>query len=227
MLIARENTMKRTFTVVAALLLSCSALFAASSEPLQLLNRYEMPASVKGRFDHLGVDLKGNRLFAAAETAHSVLVFDLRSGAYLREIAGIRIPHAIFVREDLNRIYITDGGEGAVKVYDGSTYELLKSIPLKVDADSIAFDPGTKYLYVINGGGDAHESASTYSVIDTTNGAKLADVKIDGDTLEASALDSSSPRIFINNPAKNEVEVFDRAKRAVEASWPIHLAKDN
>jgi hypothetical protein len=57
-----------------------------------------MPASVRGRFDHLGIDQKSGRLFVAAESAHQVLVFDLHSGKYLRAISDIQIPHAIFVR---------------------------------------------------------------------------------------------------------------------------------
>jgi hypothetical protein len=82
-----------------------------------------------GKFDHLGIDPKGGRLFVAAESAHQVLVFGLKSGKYLRSIDEIEIPHAIFVREDLNRIFITDGGSGALKVYDAASYALLKSIP--------------------------------------------------------------------------------------------------
>ena len=41
------------------------------------------------------------------------------------------------------------------------------------------------------------------------------------------ALAKSSPRIYINNRAKNQVEVFDREKRAVVASWPITRGKVN
>jgi DNA-binding beta-propeller fold protein YncE len=148
-----------------------------------------MPTSVQGRFDHLGIYPRGGRLFVAAESAHQVLVFDLKSGKYLRCIDGIEIPHAIFVREDRNRIYVTDGGAGALRVYDGDTYALLKTIPLKVDADSIGYDPATRFLYIDNGGCDAHEAFSMLSVVDTTRDEKVADMKIDGDTLEAMALE--------------------------------------
>lgn len=110
---------------------------AYSQQPLQPVGKFLMPTSVQGKFDHLGIDQKGGRLFVAAESAHQVLVFDLSSGKYLRSITDIQIPHAIFVREDLNRIFITDGGAGAVKVYNGKTYALVTSIPLKLDADSI------------------------------------------------------------------------------------------
>jgi DNA-binding beta-propeller fold protein YncE len=203
---------------------------AYAEDALRPVARLVMPDSVKGRFDHLGIDYKGHRLFVAAETAHQVLVFDLNSGKYLRSIADIEIPHAIFVREDLNRIFITDGGAGALKVYDGTTYQLLKTIPLKVDADSIGYDPATHLLYIDNGGGDAHESFSMLSVVDTTRDVKVAEVKIDGETLEAMALEKSSGRMYVNNAARNTVIVLNRKDHAepeVVASWPVTLGKRN
>ena len=200
---------------------------AQESAPLTLATHFTMPADVKGRFDHLYADVAGNRLFLAAETAHEVLIFNLRSGKYLRAIPDIQIPHAIFVRDDLQRIYVTDGGAGELKIFDGKTYELLKSAPLKVDADSIGYDAKTKYLYIDNGGGDAHESFSMFSIVDTTSGEKIADIKVDGETLEAMALDASSPRIYVNNRAKNEVSVIDRDTHSLVASWPVTMAKNN
>ena len=201
--------------------------FAAAQAPLQLVAKLQMPASVQGRFDHLGIDEKGGRLFVAAESAHQVLVFDLKSGKYVRSIPDIQIPHAIFVREDLNRIYITDGGAGALKVFDGRTYALLKSIPLKVDADSIGYDPATHYLYIDNGGGDAHETFSMLSVVDTTRDTMVVNVKIDGDTLEAMALEKISGKMYVNDAALNKVVVLDRGSRSIVANWPVTMGKHN
>jgi DNA-binding beta-propeller fold protein YncE len=65
------------------------------------------------------------------------------------------------------------------------------------------------------------------SVVDTTAGTKLADIKLDGDTLEAMALEKSGDRLFLNNPAKNEVEVIDRKTNKVVTTWPVKLGKDN
>jgi DNA-binding beta-propeller fold protein YncE len=217
------------------LLLVCNCLIgwavttaqAQSPAPLRLVTKLSMPAPVQGKFDHLGIDEKGRRLFVAAESVHQVLVFDLKSGKYLRSIEGSEIPHAIFVRGDRNRIYVTDGGSGALKVYDGGTFALLKTIPLKLDADSIGYDPATHLLYIDNGGGDAHESFSMLSIVDTTRDEKLGDTKIDGDTLEAMALEKSSDRMYVNNPAKNQVDELDRKKRSIVASWPVTKGKRN
>jgi DNA-binding beta-propeller fold protein YncE len=194
--------------------------------PLKLVAKYSMPSSAKNRFDHLGVDVHGKRLFVAAEEGHQVLVFDLGGGQFIRAIQ-VDHPHAVLYREDLNRIYITDEGKGVLNIYDGKTYDLLKAVPLKVDADSIGYDPATHYLYIDNGGDNAHETFTMLSVVDTTSGKKLADIKIDGDTLEAMALEKSGDRLFLNNPAKNEIEVIDRKTNTLVTSWPVKLGKDN
>jgi DNA-binding beta-propeller fold protein YncE len=220
--------MKRKLSVVLVSTFIAAGLIAADpAAPLKLAARYKMPDTVTGRFDHLGADVRGNRLFLAAETAHEVLVFNLRTGEYLRAIPDIQIPHAIFVREDLSRIFVTDGGAGDVKIFDGRDYKLIGTVKLKLDSDSIGYDPATHYLYVDNGGGDAHESFSMLSVIDTTHDTKVADIQIDGDTLEAMALDKSSPLMYVNNPARNSIDVVNRDTRKVETTWPVTTCKRN
>ena len=95
------------------------------------------------------------------------------------------------------------------------------------DSDTIGYDPSTHSLYIDNGGGDAHQTYSMLSIVDTTAGTKLADIKIDGDTLEAMALDTSGPNLYVNNKAKNQVDVIDRNSRRLIASWPVTLGKTN
>ena len=218
--------MNKLTLCLAAIALTAAAAFAQTAAPLKLAAKYEIPASVKGRFDHLGIDTAGNRLFVVAEEAGQVLVFDLGSGKIIQTIKTPH-PHAVLVRNDLSRIYITDEDKGAVNIYDAKTYELQKAVPLKVDTDSIGYDPATHNLYVVNGGDNAHETFTMLSVVDTTAGAKLADIKIDGDTLEAMALETMGNRLFLNNPAKNEVEVIDRKTNKVTATWPVKMGKGN
>jgi hypothetical protein len=200
---------------------------APSGVPMRLVQTITLPPTVKGNFDHFGIDLKRNRLFATPEDFKSVLVFDLAQGKLIHQIDGIERPHAVLYREDTDRIYVTDGGNGSVKVYDAESYKLLERIALLKDADSIGYDPSMKFLYADNGGGDVHQTYSMFSTIDTSSNKKIADMKIDGDTLEAMALDGYRPRIYINDKAKNEVVVVDRWKKAIVAKWPITLGKGN
>jgi len=199
----------------------------AESAPLTLVQTFKLPPDVKGHFDHFEIDLKGNRLFATPEDYKAVLVLDAKSGKLVHTISGIGRPHAVLYREDLNRIYVTDGDAGEVKIFDGATYALLASVKLLEDADSIGYDPTTAYLYIDNGGGDVHQTYSMLSVVDTRDAKKLADIRIDGDTLEAMALAKSGPRIYVNNKAKNQVEVVDRNKRKLIASWPVSKCQTN
>src|SRR5215471_15951835 len=83
---------------------------ASNAAPLKLVGKYEFPSSVTGRFDHLLVDLKTQRLFTTPQSAKAVMVFDLKTRELIHTIPGIEIPHHLLYREDLNRLYVTDGG---------------------------------------------------------------------------------------------------------------------
>jgi DNA-binding beta-propeller fold protein YncE len=211
-----------------ALLLLCPAFTAIAQNhpPLKRVQEFQFPASVKGRLDHLGIDLDGKRLFVVGEEAHTVLVFDLTTGKVIQQIA-VDHPHAVLYRNDLSRIYITDEGKGALNIYDGKTYKLVKSVALKVDTDSIGYDPSTHDLYIVNGGDNAHETFTMLSVVDTTAAQKLADIKIDGDTLEAMAVERTGNLLYLDNPAKNTVDVIDRKTNKMIAAWPVKLGKGN
>src|SRR5579864_5619795 len=92
------------FAVALAVLFACLCLpaFARSSETnssLKLVRTVKLPASIRGRFDHFGVDARGSRLFLAAENLKEILVLNLNSGRLLRTIPGVGIPHAIAYRE--------------------------------------------------------------------------------------------------------------------------------
>jgi DNA-binding beta-propeller fold protein YncE len=219
--------MKTRFLLAIAFAFSFTVNAKSDTPPLKLIQTIKLPAEIKGRFDHFAVDLAGNRLFATPEDNHAVLVFDLKSGKLLDTIKGIGKPHAILYREDLKQIYVTDGDAGDLKIFDSETYTLKSTVKLLEDADSIGYDPATKYLYIDNGGGDVHETYSMISVVDTTSGQKVADMKVDGETLEAMALEISSSKMYVNNKAKNRVDVIDREKRELVASWPIAKGKTN
>src|SRR6266481_5888950 len=220
--------MKKLFLVlIAAFDLFGVNVRCQEASPLKLVQALKLPSEVKGNFDHFAIDLKGGRLFATPEGYKSVLVFELKSGKPIHTISGIEKPHAVLYREDLDRIYVTDGETGDLKIFDGKTYKLLSSVKLLEDADSIGYDPKTKYLYIDNGGGDVHQTYSMLSVVDTTAAKKLADIKIEGETLEAMTLESSSPKLYVNNKAKNQVDVVDREKQAIVASWPVTKCKTN
>src|SRR6202171_2540627 len=223
---SQGEQMKNRYSILTGfLVLFAIGARGQDSAPLKLAQTITLPPDAKGQFDYFGVDLKGNRLFATPEGSKSVRVFDLKTGKPIHTIGGIEKPHSGLYREDLDPIHVTAGEAGDLKIFDGKTYKLLSSVKLLEDADSIGYDPKTKYLYIDNGGGDVHQTYSMLSVVDTTEGKKIEDIKIDGETLEAMALEKSSPKMYVNNRDKSQVDVVDRDQREVVASWPVTKCK--
>src|SRR5207247_9450528 len=109
-----------------------------------------------------------------------------------------KAPHAILYRKDLKKLFVVEGDASAVRVYDSDTYKPLGEIKVSIDADSIAYDSTTHYLYVVNGGREPHTPYCLISVIDTNTYKKLRDIKIDSNHVEAIVLETSGPRLFCN-----------------------------
>ena len=213
--------------------LALSALFAHKAQsqqapPLKLIQTVQLPNTAEGSFSHFALDLRGNRLFATLEKLKSVDVLDLQTLKLIHRISGIEEPAAVFYRADLDRIYVSDDPSAALRIYDGKTYTLIKSVKLHLDLELIAYDAAGKYLYALNGGADEHQTYAMVSIVDTTAGEKVADIKVDGaEGLKGIALEKSSAKMYVSNASKNQVEVIDREKRAVISSWPVTLCKRN
>lgn len=203
--------------------LTATSAQVQKGSPLRLIKTFTLSGDVKGRFDHFAADPKHNRLFVVPKDFKAVLVLDSNTGALIHTIDHLGLPQGVLYRDDLDRIFVTDGTQGSVEIFDGKTYGRMKSLKLRLNADSIAYDPLTKYLYVVNGGADAKMTSSVISIVDTTLDEIVAEIQVDGDTLEALALERSTPKMYVDNRAKNEVEEIDRKTHAILASWPVSL----
>jgi DNA-binding beta-propeller fold protein YncE len=192
-----------------------------TAAPLKMLQAIPIPGLKEGDFDDFAVDLAGHRLFLTAEKNSAVEVFDLNTNKLIHTITGLDEPHSMLYRDDLKKLFVIDGGAAEVRMYDTASYKYLGGIKLKDDCDSMAYDPVTKYLYVVNGGRGAHEAYTLISTIDTTAAKKLADIRIETDSVEALALEKSGTRLFVNMTGLNAVGVFDREKLTQLATWSI------
>jgi DNA-binding beta-propeller fold protein YncE len=102
--------------------------------PLKLIATTPMPGFT-GDFDHFGLDLKGNRLFLAAEEHKTVEVFDLRTGARIHSIEGFGQPLMMVYLPESDHLVVTDGGDGAVQLVDCKEYKTIKTIKLGQGVD--------------------------------------------------------------------------------------------
>ncbi|HZV59520.1 MAG TPA: YncE family protein [Candidatus Eremiobacteraceae bacterium] len=213
--------MKTHYLAVALFFVMPLLSYAQKEAPLKLVQTIPLPDLKEGDFDHFAVDLEGHRLFLTGEAQGVVEVFDTETNTLIHTITGLKAPHAMLYRADAGKLFVVDGDASEVKVYDSKTYILLSHIPLTIDADSIAYDPATKYLYVVNGGREAHTPYSLISVIDTNSEKKLADIKVNFQWLEGMAVEQGGSRLFVNLTSNGAVGVIDRNSRTLTTTWPM------
>ena len=212
---------RKSFLSLIMLLALGTSLPAQDSAPLKLVQAIPLPGLKDGDFDHFAVDLDGHRLFLTAEENAKLVVIDANSNKVIHTIENVQAPHAILFRSDLKKLFVVEGDASAVKVYDSDSFQPAGEIKVAIDADSIAYDPATHYMYVVNGGREAHTPYSLISVIDTNSSKKLRDIKINSNHVEAIVLEKSGPRMFMNIPGQNTIGVMDRSKAALTATWPL------
>ena len=210
-----------------ALLTSLFALatlttYAQQAAPLRLLHTTTLPG-VQGRIDHFDVDVTGQRLFMSALGNNTLEIFDLRADKLIHTIPGLREPQGVTYAPDSNRIFVANGDDGTVRIFDGSSYALLKTLQFSTDADDTRYDAVTKQVIV--GYGD--EKDAGLAIINAASSDLLGNIKLPAHP-ESFQLEVSGPRIFINIPdADNVVAVADRNEKKIVASWPLGGAQDN
>lgn len=201
------------------------AAAASQKAPVKLVHAIPLPDLKEGDFDHLSIDLEGKRLFVTAEENGKVEVFDTETDKLIHTFSDLKAPHSMLYRGDLKKLFVVDSDLGEVKIYDTTTYSPAGTIKVREGADSSGYDPSTKYLYVVDGGKDAKLPNAYLDIVDTTEAKKVGEIKIDSDDVEAMAFDAASSRMFVDIRGNSTVEVIDRDKRAVVATWPIAGAK--
>ena len=177
------------------LLASAALGYAQATQPLRLEKTIKLP-DVQGRIDHLAVDLKGGRLFVAALGNNTVEVIDIKAGKRAKTIAQLQEPQGVLYVAETNRLYVANGKDGSVRVFDADSYAPLKTLDYNDDADNLRYDSGRRRIFVGYGSGALGE-------IDSGSN-KTADIKLDAHP-ESFQLEKDSPRIYVNLPNAGKV----------------------
>jgi len=207
------------FLVVSA----CTAV-AQSSSSLTVLKTIPLPG-VTGKFDHFAYDGASNRLFAAATGNHTVEVINVPAGKVLQEISGLGKPHGVAWIAARSSLFVADGSLGALKVYEGTPFKLIATLPLSDDADDMVYDEATKLLYVGHGGSTA-AAPGRVAVVDVVKLMIIDNLPMEAHP-EALEIDPITHRIFVNVADAAKVAVIDGATHKVTARWPLTRAEDN
>jgi YVTN family beta-propeller protein len=199
------------------LLVSATSTWGQASQPLRLEKTIELP-DVQGRIDHMSVDVKGARLFVSALGNNTVEVIDTKVSQRIKTIGALQEPQGVLYVPVVDRLYVANSKDGSVRIFDGSSYALLKTLDYGDDADNLRYDSGHRRVYVGYGGGALAE-------IDE-EGKKAGEIKLDSHP-ESFQLEKDTPRIYVNLPKSRKIDVLDREKRSIIATWPIGVSLAN
>lgn len=191
---------------------------AAEEPPLERVRTIPMPG-IKGRIDHMAVDVEGSRLFVAALGNNTLEVLDLKRGVGLHTIAGLHEPQGIAFLPRSDRIVVASAGDGSCRFFDGQSYRPIASVDCKEDADNIRCDDSAGRIYV-----GCRDGALW--AIDAEKPRLLTEIRLAGHP-ESFQLESKGNRIFVNVPGARRIEIVDRGKAAVVAHWPMEELQAN
>lgn len=189
--------------------------------PLQLEEQIPVPG-VAGRLDHFTADAKRKRLFVSALGNNSVEVIDVFAGRVIHSIKGLAQPQGPLYVPGLDKLYVANAEDGKVRVYDGATYTLRKTIDFGEDPDNLRYDEVSKTVFVGFG-----EDDGGIAMIDPRTDARVGQVYKTKGHPESFQVEATGGRIYVNVPdAGNVVESIDRKTGAV-TKWPLKGLRGN
>jgi DNA-binding beta-propeller fold protein YncE len=207
--------MEIAMRVVLAVVLAacCAAPPAGAAEPLLTVEAKIPLGAVKGRIDHLAVDVRRQRLFVAELGNGSLGVIDLKAGTVLKRITGLKEPQGVAYAPGPDFVYLASGGDGTVRCYRGEDLSpASEPIKLGEDADNVRID-GADRLVVGYGDG-------ALAILEAASGRKLGEAKLPAHP-ESFQLERDGSRAFVNLPKARQVGVVDFGAGEQIAGWAV------
>ena len=159
---------------------------------------------MSGRIDHLGIDVKRQRLLVAELGNNSLGVVDLVAGKVLRRIADLSEPQGVAYVPFSDSVFVAnagDGGDGSVRVLRGEDLTAVGRVELGDDADNVRLDTAHNRVLVGYGKG-------ALAVIDPAGLSKTADIRLKAHP-EGFQIDETGTQVFVNVPDAREIAVVD------------------
>jgi YVTN family beta-propeller protein len=184
----------------------------AESLPLRLEGKIPL-GDVRGRIDHLAIDLKRQRLFVAELGNDTVGVVDLANNKVIHRVTGLKEPQGVGYDAPTDTLYVANAGDGSVQRFEGQDYAAKGTIQLGSDADNIRIDAAAHLIFVGYGSG-------ALAIIDPATHAKVGDLRPPAHP-ESFQIDPDTTQIFVNLPDTHAIAVLDRASQRLVTQWPL------
>ena len=207
--------LRKILALSAITVLAGTAAFPQSAEKSVLQLEGKIPlGDVRGRIDHMAVDLKRQRLFVAELGNDTVSVVDLAKKSVVQRLTGLKEPQGVGYEPSSDTLCVANARGGSVRFFEGDTYKAAGGIDLGSDADNIRIDAAAKHVVIGYGDGGL-------AVLDPASRKTIENVPLKAHP-ESFQLDPKSGRIFVNVPDARAVAVVDSTSRKQLASWPMN-----
>ena len=193
--------------LAAIAILALPVVAAAATPGYAVVGRIAGP---DGGWDLLGVDA-AHRLYVARSGA--VMAADLVSGAVTPALVPLTRGHGAMPIPGTTRVIATNGGSDTAIVFEGTTGEIVATIPTGKKPDAIAYDPATSTIWVMNAG------SGNITVIDPAT-LKVRTTVAVGGSLELGAVDGKG-RLYVNVEDRNDVAVIDTKAMKLVTRFPL------
>jgi len=198
---------------------------AQEKQTLRLVQTIPLPG-VKGRLDHMGVDVEKKRLFVATVDNNTLEIVDLTAGKVIKSLTGFKdTQDALFLGGEFNKLYVSSL-DGHVRVFQGETFRLVQDFKIEPDANRLFYDPTTNLIYFgyggQNAGFDAYErvgilQAKRAAGYDQLVADMIAPTPRPGHLAEI-AMDDNGILLICDSRA-DMIFQFDTRKRELIKSW--------
>jgi len=185
---------------------------SADAGPLQLEAKIPL-GDVRGRIDHMAVDLKRQRLFVAELGNDTVGIVDLPNQRLIHRIIGLKEPQGVGYEPSSDTLYVANARDGSVQLFEGRDYKATGRIELGSDADNVRIDDATHRVLVGYGSG-------ALAVIDSSTRKKVGDISLEAHP-ESFQIDSDTSQIFVNVPEARGIAVVDHVSQKQIGKWQI------
>jgi hypothetical protein len=212
----------------------CVVLFAGlaietSAQEKQTLRLVQTipPPDIKGRLDHMGVDVEKKRLFVATVDNNTLEIVDLSAGKVIKSLTGFKdTQDALFLGGEFNKRYVSSL-DGHVRIFQGETFRLVQDFKIEPDANRLFYDPATHLIYFGYGGQNAgFDAYERVGILQAKRGAGYDQLVADmiaptprpGHLAEI-AMDDNGILLICDSRA-DIIYQFDTRKRELVKSWP-------
>jgi DNA-binding beta-propeller fold protein YncE len=210
----KSHSVGRIASGVVVILLGAFSLLMAAAPGYHLVKKYSFGAAegaTREYFDYITVDSAARRVYLSHGT--EIKVIDADSGALVGNITGLKQDHGVAVATEFGRGFITDGGQGKVIVFDLQSLKVTGEAKADQDADSVAYDPASKRVFVMNG--DPHSA----TVIDAKSGSVVGAIDLGGGPEFAVA--DGNGTVYVNLEDKSELVAIDARTLKIKSRWPL------